>query len=460
MHKVIIDGKSFSAADGQILSTLLGGTEFSVPHPCGGRGVCKKCAVEVNGASELACQYEIHSDVVVHIPTHTEILSETGAVETGELTEHMCFALDIGTTTLALALISLDKTEIIKVLTRTNPQTAFGADVMSRIDYCSKNGVVRLQKAVAERINEMIDDFGLPIIDTMYVSGNATMLHLLFGVDPSPMGKAPYEPVFLDSKACSGKDIGIRGINTIISLPSISAFVGADLVAGLNFVGMPAGDKFNLLIDLGTNAEIVLYSQDNALCTAAAAGPCFEGANIRCGMSAEKGAIWAYENGEINTIGNASAKGICGTGLIDIVAALLENEIIEESGYVEEDFYLTEEVYLCQADVRQFQVAKSAVCSAVLTLMEKQGIGFGDLEKVYLSGGFSGKINIPNAVKIGLLPVQLIEKCVAVKNSSLLGTAKYACEKNDLSEYLRAEYVDLSADPHFSDRFVENMLFE
>jgi uncharacterized 2Fe-2S/4Fe-4S cluster protein (DUF4445 family) len=127
---------------------------------------------------------------------------------------------------------------------------------------------------------------------------------------------------------------------------------------------------------------------------------------------------------------------------------------------MEEDFYLTEDVYLCQADVRQFQVAKSAVCSAVLTLMEKQGVGFGDLEKVYLSGGFSGKINIPNAVKIGLLPAQLMEKCVAVKNSSLLGTAKYAYEKNDLSEYLRAEYIDLSADPHFSDRFVENMLFE
>lgn len=460
MHKVIIDGKAFSAADGQILSTLLGGTEFSVPHPCGGRGVCQKCTVEVNGERQLACQYKIHSDVVVHIPTHTEILSETGAEETGKLTENMCFALDIGTTTLALALVSLDRGEIVKVCTCTNPQIAYGADVMSRIDYCSKNGVKKLQKAVAERINEMIAEFSLPIVDAMYVAGNATMLHLFFEVDPTPMGRAPYTPAFLESKCCKAETVGISGVQEIISLPSISAFVGADLVAGLNFVGMPQNGKYNLLIDLGTNAEIVLYSQENALCTAAAAGPCFEGANIRCGMSAEKGAIWAYKSGEIRTVGDAPARGICGTGLIDIIATLFENEIIEESGYMEEDFYLTEDVYLCQADVRQFQVAKSAVCSAMLTLMEKQGIGFEDLEKVYLSGGFSGKINIQNAVKVGLLPARLMEKCVAVKNSSLLGTAKYAYEKNDLSEYLRAEYVDLSTDPHFSDRFVDNMLFE
>lgn len=127
---------------------------------------------------------------------------------------------------------------------------------------------------------------------------------------------------------------------------------------------------------------------------------------------------------------------------------------------MEEEFQIAEGVSLCQADVRQFQVAKSAVCSAVLTLLEKQGIGFADLDKVYLSGGFSGKINIQNAGKVGLLPEQLLSKCVAVKNSSLLGTAKFACEMNDLSAYLTAEYVDLSADARFSDRFVENMLFE
>lgn len=318
MHKVIIDGEAFAAADGQRLSELLMGAEFSVPHPCGGRGTCQKCTVEVNGVPQLACQYEIHSDIAVHIPTHTEILCETGALETGVHTENMCFALDIGTTTLALAIVSLDRAEIVKVLTRSNPQAAFGADVMSRIDYCAKNGVEKLQKTVADQICEMITEFALPTVNTMYVSGNATMLHLLFGIDPTSMGKAPYIPAFLVSKTCLANKLGITGVKEIISLPSISAFVGADLVAGLNFVGMPQKGKYNLLIDLGTNAEIVLYSQENAFCTAAAAGPCFEGANICCGMSAENGAIWAYKNGAYQTIGDAPAKGICGTGLIDI----------------------------------------------------------------------------------------------------------------------------------------------
>lgn len=462
MYKVIIDGKAFCAYDGQRLSELLVGADFSAPHLCGGRGLCKKCTVQVNGGTVLACQYEIYEDITVCLPVHTEILSETGAQETGALTEHMCFALDIGTTTLALALVSEDTGAVIKVLTRTNPQRAFGADIMSRIDYCAKNGTEWLQKAVAEQINEMIAVFLVPNVKQMYVAGNTTMLHLLFGVDPGSMGKAPYTPTFLESKRCSAKELGIRGVEEIISVPGISAFVGADLVAGLNYVGLPKDRKYNLLIDLGTNAEIVLYSRDSAICTAAAAGPCFEGANIVCGMGAEDGAIWAYENGVAKTIGDIPAKGICGTGLIDIVAALLAEDIIEESGYMESGcFQLTGDISLTQADVRQFQVAKSAVCSAVLTLLEEQGIRFEDLGTVYLSGGFSGKISIDHAVKTGLLPLQLQEKCVAVKNSSLLGTVKYACEKNDLSVYIEgAKYVDLSLNPRFSDRFVENMLFE
>ena len=460
MHKVIIDGKTFMASDGQHLSELIVGAQYSVPHPCGGRGTCQKCAVEVDGEKVLSCRYEIHSDITVRLPDHREIFSVTGAWETGEQTENMCLALDIGTTTLALALVSADRREIVKVLTRTNPQSAFGADVMSRIDYCGKNGVKRLQKAVTEKINQMVGELADRNIRRMFVSGNATMLHLFFGVDPTPMGKAPYTPAFLNSRCCPAETLGICGVEEVISLPSISAFVGADLVAGLNFVGMPQEGNFNLLIDLGTNAEIVLYSRDKAICTAAAAGPCFEGANIRCGMSAEDGAIWAYEWEKPLTVGDKPPRGICGTGLIDLIAVLLGQEIIEESGYMEEEFQITEGVSLCQADVRQFQVAKSAVCSAVLTLLEKQGIGFADLDKVYLSGGFSGKINIQNAGKVGLLPEQLLSKCVAVKNSSLLGTAKFACEMNDLSAYLTAEYVDLSADARFSDRFVENMLFE
>lgn len=461
MHKVIFDGETQYAQDGTVLSDALNRSGKSVDHPCGGKGICKKCLVTVNGKEELSCQYIIKSDVSVTIKNDGKIYSETGAEETNVITDNLCFALDIGTTTLALALVSLDEGKTIKVITRTNPQRAFGADVMTRIDYCCKNGVEELQKTLIAEINSMVSEFDLHNIEKFYVSGNATMLHLFFGIDCSAMGIAPYSPVFLESKTKKAENLGIIGVETVESLPSIAAFVGADLVAGLNFVGMPENGKHNLLVDLGTNAEIVLFSEKSALCTAAAAGPCFEGANISCGMSATDGAVYSYSANRIKTISDAPAKGICGTGLVDIIAYILDKKIVDETGYMEADFEVADGVYINQADIRQYQLAKSAVCSAVLTLLQMKNLSFEDVEKMYISGGFSAKINIENAAKTGLLPKELKNKCIAINNSSLLGTVKYACEKNDLAVYVdNSTYVDLSANPIFSDLFIENMMFE
>ncbi len=460
MNKVTINGKTEYAENGTLLSDILIKSDKCVEHPCGGKGICKKCVVTVNGKEELSCRYRINSDIAVIIPEKSDILSETGADESGKLTESLCFALDIGTTTLALALVSLDENKIIKVITRTNPQRTFGADVMTRIEYCRKNGVESLNTPLISEINQMISDMSDDIIEKLYVSGNATMLHIFFGIDCSSMGVAPYTPVFLESKTEKAEKLGIIGVETVESLPSIAAFVGADIVAGLNFVGMPENGKHNLLIDLGTNAEIVLFSEKSALCTAAAAGPCFEGANISCGMSATDGAVCSYSANGIKTISDAPAKGICGTGLVDIIAYLLDKEIVDETGYMEDDFEVADGVYLNQADIRQYQLAKSAVYSAILTLMQMKNISFDDIEKMYISGGFSAKINIENAVKTGLLPKELAQKCIAINNSSLLGTVKYACEKNDLAIYIdNSTYVDLSANPTFSDLFIENMMF-
>ena len=461
MHKVIINGKTQFADDGALLSDLLIKSGKSVDHPCGGRGTCRKCVVTVNGREELSCQYIIRSDISVIVRNDGDIFSETGAEETNVITDNLCYALDIGTTTLALALVSLDENRIIKVITRTNPQRAFGADIMTRIDYCKKNGAEELQKTLITEINSMVSEFDLHNIEKLYVSGNATMLHLFFGIDCSSMGAAPYTPVFLESKIENAENLGITGVGCVESLPSIAAFVGADLVAGLNFVGMPKNGKHNLLIDLGTNAEIVLFSAESALCTAAAAGPCFEGANISCGMSATDGAVYSYSASGIKTISDAPAKGICGTGLVDLAAYLLGEEIVDETGYMEDDFEVADGVYINQADIRQYQLAKSAVYSAIMALLQMKNISFDEIENMYISGGFSARINIENAVKTGLLPKELAQKCVAVNNSSLLGTVKYACEKNDLTVYTGiSAYVDLAANPAFSDLFIENMMFE
>ena len=199
MHRVIINGKIQFADDGTLLYDVLIKSDESVDHPCGGRGTCRKCIVTVNGKEELSCQYIIRSDITVSLPENGEIFSETGASETGNITKNLCYALDIGTTTLALALVSLDENKIIKVITRANPQRTFGADVMTRIDYCRKNEVNELQKAVISEINSMISEFNLHKIEKLYISGNATMLHLFFGIDCSSMGVAPYTPIFLEN---------------------------------------------------------------------------------------------------------------------------------------------------------------------------------------------------------------------------------------------------------------------
>lgn len=467
MHRIKLKGKELFCDDGELLSEILIKSGFSVEHPCGGRGVCRKCIVIVDGQEELSCKYRVYSDISLELPECGEMVSETGADITGRLTENLCFALDIGTTTLALALVSLDDKKIVRVTTKTNPQRAFGSDIMTRIDYCSKNSVKELNSVLISEINKMIEELKAPNNIKLYVSGNTTMLHLFFNVDCSSIGVAPYTPVFLEGQCCGADALGLTGVSEAVSLPSISSFVGADLVAGLNYVSGPEKGKYNLLVDLGTNAEVLLFSDSSVLCTAAAAGPCFEGANISCGMSATRGAVYSYslmENGtaDIKTIGNAPAKGVCGTGLVDVIAALLDSEEVDETGFMEsESFEIAEGVTLTQEDIRQYQLAKSAVSSAILTLMKIKGISSDGIDRMYISGGFSAKINISNAVKTGLLPASLADKCVPVNNSSLLGTIKYACEGNDLSWYIEnAEYIDLSSSSYFTELFVQNMMFE
>ena len=456
---ITVNGNNIYVKSGTLLSDIL-----DIEKPCGGRGTCGKCRVKVNGTDTLACKYVISSDIEVETYERSKIVSETGTSESGVITDNLCLALDIGTTTLALALVSLDDKKVVRVITATNPQRIFGADVITRIDHCQRNTVRELHSTLVCEINRMIDELNVSV-DTMYVSANVTMLHTLFGVDCTSIGVAPYTPVFLEKRCESGESVGIKGVKSIISLPSVSSFVGADIVAGLHVIGLPEEGKYNLLIDLGTNAEVVLYSGTSGVATAAAAGPCFEGANISCGMSATKGAIYAfslnYGHAEYKTIADEAPTGICGTGLIDIISELVKNGIIDETGYMEEDYHLSDGVYLSCEDVRQYQLAKSAVYSAILSLMKTEGIGFENISNMYISGGFSAKINIQNATSTGLLPRELAHKTVALNNSSLQGTVKYACEGGSPERFAdMIKYVDLSATPYFSELFMENMMFE
>ncbi len=467
MIKLTVNGALIEADSGENLSALLIKHSFTHPRPCGGRGVCGKCTVLIDGVPTRACKYTVTHDITVEVDVEGSIASESGlcVAESGACATEL--ALDIGTTTLALALLAPAEKKVLRVMSFNNPQRAYGADVISRIEYAQKNGMagVRemagvIQAAVSEKIEAILAEQGrLVRFEVLHVAGNATMLHLLLGADPTPMGVAPYTPAFTEEAWLNAADYGIRGVEKLHLLPSIAAFVGADLVAGVNLVGLPS-EKYRILLDLGTNAEVLLFSKDKILATAAAAGPCFEGANISCGMSATRGAISSYGEGGYTTIEDAPAVGICGTGLVDVIAYLLKTEEIDESGYMEDDFILAEGVKLTQGDVRQYQLAKSAVCSAILTLLKQLQVGFDEIEHLYVSGGFSAKLNVDNAVLTGLLPRELRDRFVYLGNSSLMGTVKAAFEKSDLSEITRlASYADLSKDRYFGEQFIENMGF-
>lgn len=460
MFKVSVNGTTLYARSGALLSDILMKSEVRSDHPCGGKGICKKCRVIVNGKQELSCQYRVVSDIEVTVPDRG-IVSESGAQVKNAVTDNMCLVLDLGTTTLAIALVSLDNKSIADVKCCTNSQRSFGADVISRIEYCTKNGVEGLQRTAVNDVNSLIAELGVKDELPLVVAGNTTMLHVFFGENPASMGVAPYKPVFLHSITAGGRELGLKGVSEVRSVPCVHAFVGADIVAGISLVEDALSEKHSLLVDLGTNAEIALLSRDKILATSTAAGPCFEGASIACGMSATDGAICEYSEQGYKTIGGLSPKGVCGTGLIDVVATLLRRGEISKSGTLKgERKFIAPNIYITQDDVRQYQLARSAVYSGIITLVKAAGIDLEDVDTLYISGGFSSGINAENAVEAGLFPRALTKKCRVLNNSSLLGAVKSVCNNADLTAITnRAEYVDLSQNDVFSALFVENMMF-
>ncbi len=463
MIKVNVNGRILSCEKGERLSEVFMRYGIESPHPCAGRGSCRKCRVLVDGEETLSCQYEVERDVTVSLcesrDIEVEVFCDGAAFGDGEL----FYALDIGTTTLALSLSAFDGREICRV-NALNPQSVFGADVISRIEQCSKGGAASLQLPLIKRINEMTNAVGRRV-GTMFAAGNATMLHLLLGIDCTSIGVAPYTPVFLDEREVCAAEIGLSGCERLRALPSAHSFVGADVVAGLGLIDMPKDGKYSLFVDLGTNAEIALVSKDKILCTAAAAGPCFEGSNIDCGMSALSGAVCSVKidasGVTVETVGGCIPKGICATGLIDTVFGLLQSGIIDESGYMEKDFYLSDKVYLSPADVRNFQLAKSAVHSAIEALLAVENIDFSRVDALYISGGFAKKLSTAKAAIVGLIPRDLVGKCRILEDSCLKGVIKYALGESDPASIADiSEYCDLSADEVFAEKFIENMSFE
>lgn len=474
MYKIELreNGKSkiIFAENGENLLSLLLDNGYNIPTDCGRVGKCRKCIVKVDGETILSCEYNISKDITVDLPLISQNCNLKSQILSDKKVVDAEIAVDIGSTTVAMSFFGDDKT-ILKKTVFLNPQRKFGADVMSRIDYCTKNNIKDLQIELIEKlkyeINIFCNEFSLRSISKMVVCANTVILHTFFGIDCSSMGVSPYNPSFLESRQVSGSDVGLSNVKNIVSFPCASSFFGADAVGGIEYINSRNPKKPYLFLDLGTNAEIAIVTESGVTCTSAAAGPCFEGAEISCGVGAIDGAIKSVNisNGELRfeTVNDKEPIGICGSGLIDTVSELLKNFIIDKSGTFTDDideFELTDKISVSQDDIRKFQNAKSAVRSAVETLLAKSGLNADVIETVYIAGGFSENINAENFCGSGLIDSLLSKKCQSVSNTSLASAEMVVRGELSInSSANRYQYIDLNADSMFSELFIKHMDF-
>lgn len=398
--------------------------------------------------------------------------------------------VDIGTTTVAALLVELGEGRILAARGERNAQSPYGADVISRIhgemewENAGRQGDNPLQAAICRQIDAMLHrllaESGVQDVDVLSLTGNTTMLHLLCGLPGEHISKAPFIPVTLAPMRLPARQLGIASAGRCFLMPGISAYIGADIVASLLAADAHHPQGPFLLVDLGTNAETVLCVDGQLLACSAAAGPCFEGATLSCGMAGQDGAIDTVtsEPGQpvrFSTIGDAPAQGICGSGVLDALALLLDAGLVDETGRLEADqsalgqriredaFHLTETVSLSQRDIREIQLAKAAVRAGMEILLQEAGLHSRDIRRLYLAGGFGSALRPRSAARIGLIPAELEERVRVLGNAASFGALRHVTEKDAQAaagELIRqTRYIELSAHAAFSEKYVEQMIF-
>ncbi|MDL2300782.1 ASKHA domain-containing protein [Lachnospiraceae bacterium OttesenSCG-928-D06] len=501
---------------GQTLMEIL--RENGVYHSaiCGGMGTCGKCGVrvlsgevkitkedeaffnegELKKGYRLSCHGKADGDCTIMLLSDTEenfhILTDYNEKpgfqnispqnidgKNGE----WGIAADIGTTTIAMQLISLETGEVGNTYRTINGQRAYGGDVISRIEASNQGKGQELQNSIRRDLLKGLEELtekGNINIKKMVIAANTTMVHLLLGYSCETLGRYPFTPVTVETIQISSEELlGTSAYSfEVILYPGISTFVGGDIAAGLYALSFDKAEKVSVLIDFGTNGEMAVGNKDKILVTSTAAGPAFEGGNITCGTGSIPGAICSMElvgeNIQFETIDHKPVRGICGTGVIDITCALLKAGLVDETGLLEEEYFekgflITEDengkpVIFYQKDIREIQLAKSAVRAGLETLMLKYQLSFDEIHKVYLAGGFGHGINVENAIRIGLLKEECRGKIEVVGNTSLQGARLYMLEPEGEERIekirARAEEISLAKDKDFNRLYMEHMYFE
>ena len=471
-------------APGETLLDALRGAGAAVHAPCGGNGTCRQCRVRVTGPllaadgtvreyreeDVLACRVRPAGAVRVTLP-------EAGAdrVRLDALTlpgggEGLGLAADIGTTTVAVYLYDLATGRCIARCGERNAQCAYGADVISRIRFAeTPGGLETLTRAVRDQLGAMLRALcpDLSRLRRAALAGNTVMEHLFAGLSPAGIGRAPFAPLSLFGFERAAAEFlpGLPADCMLYLCPAVSGYVGGDITAGLLASGAARSAETVLFLDVGTNGEMALGDRDGFLCCAAAAGPAFEGAEIACGSRAVPGAIFAVDRDlTVHVIGGCSAETLCGSGLIDAAAALLENGLLDETGRLRGERYdLTDRVFVTAQDLRQLQLAKAAVRAGIETLLARSGKRYTDVSAVLLAGGFGASMDLRSACAIGLLPPALREKTRHVGNSAGLGAALCLtdCGREGVRRAAaRCRYLELSGARDFDERFVDAMFFD
>jgi uncharacterized 2Fe-2S/4Fe-4S cluster protein (DUF4445 family) len=422
------------------------------------------------------------------------------SVNRGDTTDFLAgAAVDIGTTTIVVSLVDMTTGERISDASMINPQVRYGQDVLTRITYEIREpeeGPYELQKAVVTAINELLDSacikagIDTSMISELSIAANTTMLHMLAGADTSSMGTSPFTPVFTDTRYIPAEELGIecgRGAYAVL-LPSVSAFLGSDITAGAHFCSIGDTKDNRLFIDIGTNSEIILSTRGRLKACSCPAGPALEGMNISCGMIASDSAVEDMEikDGDVylETIGNSAPSGICGSGILAAVRELLKNGLlsfdgafseIDDSPYssmFEEDengvkrFVLCrepEEISISQLDIRQIQLAKAAILSGVIALLDNAGVNAGNIDEVVVAGQFGTHINEDDLTATGLLPEAFRGKITFAGNTSLSGAAEALLsvsardEMASLADHI--DYIELSNMKNYESLFNKCLMF-
>lgn len=399
-------------------------------------------------------------------------------------------AVDVGTTTMVAYLMNLEDGSVVDVDSALNPQRVYGGDVISRSDFASQseeNGR-KMQQLVVDKLDGMICGMarrkGIDAgrIFHIVLVGNTTMMHMLAGLTTRNISVSPFIPAVTEEITLPARELGFTLANAMATVgPCVAGYVGADTVACVLDCGMDRSDELCLMVDIGTNGEIALGDKNGIICCSTAAGPALEGAHIKCGMGGVTGAISRVnlsDGVDIGVIGGGEAQGICGSGLVDAIAGMLDRGYIDEMGGMDEDemgelagedagrpaLMLTESVMITQRDVREVQLAKAAIAAGIQTLIAQRGCAIGDIGALYIAGGFGNYIDRERAARIGLLPRELLTRMKPVGNAAGAGAKRMlmSCAELDRASDIarNMEYLELSARTDFQDLFVDGMCFE